>query len=185
MSTYMTSVSPEFVPAADSRLWFALYTAPNHEKMVERHLSMLGIETFLPLLSVTRRWKNRITVKIDKPLFSSYLFVKICPSETGRVLSVPRAYSIVGKAGLAVPIPDREIESLRTSLQDESVQCCSFVHLGDRARIKSGALEGLEGIVIRSQGQLRLVISVELISRSVSVHVDADTVEKLSETLAR
>src|SRR5437667_8300361 len=78
------------------RKWFAVYTASNHEKKVERHLQMKEIESFLPLHTVTRRWKNRVTAKVDLPLFAGYVFVKIAETENVKVLEIPMVYSIVG-----------------------------------------------------------------------------------------
>ena len=63
------------------RSWFAVYTATNHEKRVAQHLRVKEIETFLPLYSATKRWKNRTTAKVDLPLFAGYIFVRIAPTE--------------------------------------------------------------------------------------------------------
>src|SRR5579883_3329211 len=156
---------------ATQRRWFALYTASNHEKRVEQHLRMKDIEAFLPLYQVTRRWKNRTTAKLDLPLFSSYLFVKIAENEHGRVLEVPMVYSIVGNGQRALPLPDVEIETLRAGLHLRKVDPYPYVQVGSRARICSGALAGLSGIVVRKDSNLRVVLNIELIMKSIAVHV--------------
>jgi transcription antitermination factor NusG len=101
--------------------WFAVYTASNHEKRVVQHLQARKIETFLPLYSVTKRWKNRTTVKIEMPVFAGYVFARIDPSERIRVIEVPMVYSLVGTRGVPTPLPDADIARLRTALQSPVV----------------------------------------------------------------
>src|SRR5215831_2228314 len=62
---------------AQARSWYAVYTASNREKRVEHYLRMKGVDVFLPLYSITKRWRNRTTVKVELPLFRGYLFVRI------------------------------------------------------------------------------------------------------------
>lgn len=159
------------------RKWFALYTASNHEKKIEQHLRMKEIESFLPLYTVTKRWKNRTTAKLELPLFAGYVFVKIERTESARVLEVPMVYSIVGNGRAALPLPDAEIEALRAGLHQRQVDPHPYVKVGSRARICSGALAGLEGIVVRKDAHLRVVLNIDLIMKSVAVHVTADELE--------
>jgi transcription antitermination factor NusG len=157
--------------------WFAVYTASNHEKRVAQHLRMKEIETFLPLYSVTKRWKNRTTVKIELPLFAGYVFARFSPTECVRVLEVPMVYSIVGNRRELAPLPDAEIERLRTALQGRQAYPFPYVKVGNRVRIRSGALAGLEGVVVRTYGSLSVVLSVDMIQKSIAVHVEADELE--------
>jgi transcription antitermination factor NusG len=163
------------------RHWYALYTASNHEKMVELRLRQKDVETFLPLHTVTKRWKNRTTVKLDLPLFTSYVFVKIALTDSAKVLSVPRAFSIVGNGRQFSPLTDKEIETLRTGLSTQDATPWPNIKVGVRATITRGPLTGLEGIVIRSDGQLRVVLSVEMISKSIAVHVCAEDLDICGE----
>ena len=157
--------------------WFAVYTASNNERRVAEHLRLKEIETFLPLYSVTRRWKNRTTVKVELPLFAGYVFARIDPTESVRVLEVPMVYSIVGNRRELLPLPDAEIETLRTGLLGRQAHPFPYLKVGNRARIRSGSLAGLEGVVIRTYGSLSVVLSVDMIQRSISVHVEADELE--------
>jgi len=159
------------------RNWFAVYTASNHEKKVQEHLRMRDIETFLPLYTATRRWKNRTTVKVDLPLFRGYVFVRIACTESARVLAVPNVRFMVGDGRKALPLPDEEIELLRTGLHLRRVDPYPYLKVGARARIRSGPLAGLEGIVVRKDDQLRVVLSLDLIRKSIAVHVSADELE--------
>ena len=164
--------------------WFAVHTASNHEKRVEQHLRMKEIETFLPQYSVTRRWKNRTSVKVDLPLFSGYVFARIAPTERIRVLEVPMVYSIVGNRREPAPLPDAEIERLRACLHGRQAYPFPYVKVGNRVRVRSGAFEGLEGIVVRTYGGLSVVVSIDLIQKSVAVHVEADELESCEKGMA-
>jgi len=159
------------------RNWFALYTASNHEKKIQEHLRMKEIEVFLPVYTAIRRWKNRTTVKVQLPLFACYVFAKIAPTESARVLEVPMVYSIVGNGREALPLPDTEIDALRAGLQLRRADPYPYVKAGVRARIRRGPLAGLEGVVVRKDGHLRVVLSLDLIMKSIAVQVDADELE--------
>jgi transcription antitermination factor NusG len=159
------------------RNWYALYVVANHEKRVEQHLRMKDIKVFLPLASVEKRWKNRVTAKLEIPLFTGYVFACMAHAERIRALQVPRVVSIVGTGGKPTPLPESEIEVLRDGLHLRRVDPCPYLNVGKRARIRSGPLTGLEGVVVRRDSHLRIVLSVDLIMRSISVQVDADELE--------
>jgi len=163
--------------SSDSRGWFAVYAASNHEKRVSQHFRAREIEFFLPLYSVTKRWKNRTTAKVELPLFPGYVFVRIDSTERARVMEVPMVYSIVGSRREPTAIPDAEIERLRAVLQVRQAHPFPYVKVGHRVRVRSGALAGLEGIVVRTYGGLNVVLNVDTIQKSVAVHVEAGELE--------
>jgi len=169
--------------SSETRRWFAVYTAANHEKRVAQHLGVKKIETFLPLYSVTKRWKNRTTVKVEVPLFSGYVFTRIGPTERLRVIEVPMVYSIVSSGREPTPLPDSEIERLRSVLSAGQVHPFPYLKVGNRVRIRSGAFAGLEGIVVRTYGGLKVVLNVECIQKSVAVHVEADELESCGQSM--
>ena len=181
MDEFICTSKVDVIRDGKDRLWFAIYTAPNHEKKVERHLDLKGVEVFLPLITVSRKWKNRTTAKVDLPLFAGYLFARISSSERGRVLEAPGVLSIVGNSREPIPLPDVEIQTLRTAIQYRLVDPFPYLKIGARARIRTGPLAGLEGIVHRKDGRLRVVLSVDLIQRSFAVYVDADELEPCKE----
>jgi transcription antitermination factor NusG len=165
-----------------TRSWFAVHTSSNHEKRVAQHLQVREIETFLPLYGVTKRWKNRTTVKVEMPLFSGYVFARIAPTERIRVLEVPMVCSIVGNKRDPIPLPDAEIERLRAGLQGRQAHPFPYVKVGNRVRIRSGPLTGLEGFVVRTYGTLSVVLSVDLIQKSIAVHVEAGELEPCAKS---
>lgn len=164
---------------AQSQDWFAVYVWSNQEKVVERHLHMRDIETFLPLQTVYRQWKNRVTAKIEIPLFTGYVFVKMSRRQCAKVLEVPAVHSIVGNGRESLALPKDEIEALRTGLKDREAEPHPFIKVGELARIRSGPMAGLKGVVIRVNSQLRVVLSVDAIARSIAVHVSAEELDPL------
>ena len=167
------------------RLWYAAYTCANHEKCVAQQLSVRSVEHFLPLYQSVRRWKDR-RVQLELPLFPGYVFVRLALRDRLQVLEIPSVTRLVGFNGSPTPLPDGEIEALKASLEGGvRVVPHPYLKVGRRVRITSGPFEGLEGILIRKKSELRFVISLDLIQRSVAVHCDAADVEPLAERATR
>jgi len=161
--------------------WFALYTTARHEKRVAQHLGQREIECYLPLYRSDRRWSDGSRVTLDLPLFPSYLFIHIERSERGRVLAVPGVLAVVaGTGGEPAPLPDAIIEAMRAGLEQRNVQPHPLLTAGQRVRIRSGALEGLEGIVVRNRNKLRVVITLEHILQSYAVEVSQEDLDPLT-----
>ena len=168
---------PALLSVDPSRYWFALYIIRNHEKRVEQHLRTKGVEAFLPLFTATKQWRNHVTAKVDLPLFPGYVFVRITRTERIRVLEIPSVGSLVGNGREPLPLPDAEIEAFRAGLHLRRVDPHPYLKAGIRARIRSGPLAGLEGIIVRKDNHLRVILSIDLIMRSVAVHVQAEDLE--------
>lgn len=163
--------------ATPSHNWFAVYTKPRHEKRVAQHLAIQRIEFFLPLYRSLRRWNNGCKVEVELPLFPSYLFVRISKEERPRVLGAYGVLSFVGIKNTPAVLPDFEIESLRTGLQQRKCEPNPYLVVGEKARIKAGPMAGMEGVLVRKKNDLRVVLSVHLIRQSIAVEVEADDIE--------
>jgi transcription antitermination factor NusG len=157
--------------------WFAAYTAPRHEKHVSELLMERQIETFLPLYRTARQWKKSCPVVLELPLFPTYVFVRISRRARGAVLGVPGVLSIVGSAREPWPLPDFEIEALRSAAQLGRVEPHAYLKLGERVRIKTGVMKGVEGVLVRKKNEFRVVLTLDTIMRSVAVEVDAEDLE--------
>ena len=157
--------------------WYAIYTRPSHEKSVVKHFGVRDIECYLPSYRTTRRWKNRLKVELELPLFPSYVFARFPWSRHGNVLEVPSVVSIVGNRREALPLRHDEIQSLRAGLEHRRAEPHPSLHVGERARIASGPLEGIEGIVVRRSNGLRVVLSLQQIVKSVAVEMRSVAVE--------
>jgi transcription antitermination factor NusG len=163
----------------DPRKWFAVITTPQHEKATFRHLDFGGIETFLPTYESSRVWKNRQKVTLELPLFPTYLFVRIDREERTRVLRTPGVRQLVGNSREPLSVADREIEFLRSSILETRAEPYADLIEGQRVRIKSGPMQGVEGWLVRKSGGWRFVLTVQLIHHQVAVEVDASMLEPI------
>jgi len=161
--------------------WFAVYTASRHEKRVEQHLGSREIEHYLPLYRSRRKWSDGSKVTLDLPLFPGYIFVHIKSTERVRVLEVPGVLSIVGGvARKPTPLPDSEIDALRSGLPGRSAEPHPVLKAGERARICRGAFSGMEGVVVRKANSLRVVLTMDLIMQSIAVEVEENDLAAVS-----
>jgi transcription antitermination factor NusG len=159
--------------------WYALQTRARHEKMVEHRLQERGVTTFLPMVTEVHRWSDR-KKKVQLPLFSCYVFAKVAPTKIDRlrVLRIDGIFNFVGPRGEGTPIPDSQIEAIRTLVETQLPWSNHpFLKIGQRVRIRSGALDGVEGILVKRNGDSTLVISVDAIQRSLAVRVEGYDVE--------
>jgi transcription antitermination factor NusG len=157
--------------------WFAVYTAPRHEKHVSEVLAEREIETFLPLYQTTRQWKKSSPVTLELPLFPTYVFVRIHRHSRGSVLATPGVLSIVGSAREPWPLPDFEIDALRLGLRLRKAEPHPYLKVGEKVRIRNGVMAGLEGILIRKKNESRVVLSLDSIMQSIAVEVEAGDLE--------
>lgn len=169
----------EFLPVTESALWFAVHTYPRHEKSVASHLALKGVEHHLPLITALHQWSDR-RKEVELPLFPCYVFVQILPVAERRVqvLQVPGVLGFVGSRGEGTPIPESQIEDIRTLLKNKiHVDPYPFLKVGQRVHICGSYLDGVEGILIRRNGRRRLIISVDALERSFSICVEGLQVE--------
>ncbi len=178
-TTLYQNANPIPLVGAETENWYALHTRPRHEKLVVQRLTERGVETFLPIISEVHRWSDRKKT-VQLPLFSCYVFAKFLPKRTERlnVLRVSGVLGLVGSQGEGTPIPDGQIDAVRALIDGELPwSAYPFLKIGQRVRIRGGALEGLEGILVSRNGNQTLVISVDAIQRSLAVRVEGYQVE--------
>ena len=161
--------------------WYALYTRHQHEKAVVSSVMRRGIETFLPLYNSTSRWSDRVKT-IQKALFPCYVFVRMEARDHSTVLQTPGVYFMVGTSVGPAPIPNGEIAAIARSLHNKILlEPWPFLTAGDRVRVKTGPMEGIEGILIRKKNGDRLVLSVGLLQRSVALEIDGYLLERVGK----
>jgi len=155
-------------------LWFALQVWTQHENSVARVLTQKGIETVSPNKRVWRRWRDRTQV-CEIPLFPGYVFAKFDPERKLPVLVTPKVQSIVGFGKNPAPISEAEIDAVRKVAEfGLDVESGPALTAGDSVRIVAGPLAGVRGVLIEKRSVMRLVVSVEMINRSISVEVTPD-----------
>lgn len=157
----------------DELNWFAIWTRSRHEQVVREQLDRKQIEVFLPTITRWSRWKDR-KKKIAWPLFPGYCFARFNPRERLPVLKCIGVVSIVSIDGEPAPIPEHEIEGIRTLVEsDLKYDPCPLIKEGTVVEVVRGPLRGVIGRLVRKNEKARLVLSVDLISQAVSVEVDA------------
>lgn len=164
----LAELPPEYV----QQKWYAVYTCARHEKRVADQLEHKSIETFLPLYETVRRWKDR-RKHLELPLFPGYVFVRLALKDRLQVLEIPSVVRLVGFNGRPSSLPDLEMEALRNSLSRRlPLEPHPYLNTGVRVLVRSGPLQGLEGVLIRRRKRLRFVVSLHLIARSVTAEID-------------
>jgi len=165
---------PEFVSAIPGEFpWYAIRTRSNFERTVSTVLAGKGYQQYLPIFRVKKRWSDRI-VETELPLFPGYVFCRFNSKKRVPILSTPGVLAVVGLGTEAKAIPDAEIEAVeRVVLSGFAAGPCPFIGEGQRIRIKQGPLESVEGILLRRKSEWRLVVSITMLQRSVSIEIDA------------
>jgi transcription antitermination factor NusG len=159
--------------------WFAVCTRHQHEKTAARILEYKEFEVFLPLYKARHRWKDRIK-EVSLPLFPGYLFVREGFRRWLAILTTPGVSSIVSCGGQPAAIPFSEIEGVKQVVDSTlRVEPHPFLKSGDRVRVKYGPIAGVEGILLRKKNVARLVLSVEMLGKSIAVETDATDVERI------
>ena len=154
-------------------LWYAGYTASRHEKRVAEHFAQRGVEHFLPLYETIHRWNNG-RHRVQLPLFPGYVFVHIALRDRMRVIEVPGFVRLVGFNSLPCPLPEVDINRVKEALNKGVVaEPYPYLTVGTRVGVRNGPLQGMTGILLRRQNKCRVVISVDLIMRSMAVEVEA------------
>jgi transcription antitermination factor NusG len=159
--------------------WYAVHVRAKHEKRIAAELQEKGIKAFLPSASQVHRWSDRRMV-IQVPLFPCYVFVHMDLASTPRltVLRTGGVFRFVGFKQGPTPIPDIQIEAVQSALASQlPVSACGFIKVGEKVRIRGGALEGVEGVLMGYNGARRLIISIDLIQQSLAVAVEGYDIE--------
>jgi transcription termination/antitermination protein NusG len=162
--------------------WYAIHSRSNFERRIAGELEGKGVASYVPSYQELRNWKDRKR-KIDVPLFPGYVFARFQDGPAARlaVLKTPGVVRILGRGTEIEPVPDSEIDAVRTVLQAR-VPCGAhpLLKTGSPVRVVRGPLKGIEGILERGKGQCRVVIGIPLLNQSVAAEVNASDVEPAS-----
>ena len=167
--------------SAAEHSWFAIQTKARHEKRVATELKEKGVEAFLPLFSEVHQWSDRER-KVELPLFSTYVFVRIGGERSLRVsvLETNSVFRFVGVRGMGVPIPDEQIDALQTMVREKvPLSPHPFLSLGRRVRVRGGSLDGICSVLSAINDDRSLIVSVESIQRSLAIRIDGYGVEPI------
>jgi transcription antitermination factor NusG len=160
------------IPNSHFDQWYALRVKSNCEKNVAAGIEGKGLEGFLPLYTRRHRWSDRIK-SVESPLFPGYVFCRIDPARRLPVLTIPGALHFVSIGKEPVPVDESEISAILTAIRSGlPAEPWNYLEVGQRVRIEEGPLAGIEGILSENRKQLRVVVSVTLLQRSVAVEID-------------
>lgn len=159
--------------------WYAVQTRPRHEKRIAWELHARAFEEFLPLHRCRNRWRNGVVADVELPLFPCYLFVRVPQCERLRLLQLPGVIGFAVSSAHPTALAEEEIETLRTLSTICRAEPHPFLKVGDHVRIVAGPLVGMEGILARRKHELRVVLSLDFILRSVAVEVSELDIEPL------
>ncbi len=168
-----TLISANPAECCVDRSWFAIETRPRHEKRVAAGLKEKGIDAFLPLISAMHKWSDRRRL-VQLPLFPGYVFVRIVNEMNLRVsvLRTSGVQKFVGIPKVGTSIPECQIAAIRAIVEQKiPLALHPFLSIGRRVRLRGGSLDGIEGILLAKNGDQSLVVSVDLIQRSVAMRV--------------
>jgi transcription antitermination factor NusG len=159
--------------------WYAIYTRARHEGAVAKQIARLGYFPFLPKRKILSKRKDRRKI-IETPLFPNYLFAKFTPVDFNKILNLPGVVKLLGSSGNPIPIPEEEIESVRILVKSNlAIEPHPYLREGDKVRIVAGPLKGACGWLLRVEPQRSLlVVSVNILNRSIAVELGDDVVEK-------
>lgn len=174
-------VTPSQIPVPDTGRWFAVHTRARNERAVAGRLTQQGVTTFLPVTTEVHRWSDR-KKQVEVPLFSCYVFARLtgAPQERLAMYRTEGIFGLVGVRGEGIAIPDEQMDAIR-KLVDERVSCRehSFLKVGQRVRVRGGAMDGVEGILQACNGDRTLVVSIDAIQRSLAVRIEGYDVDVL------
>ncbi len=176
---HMAELEMETQSAVDARNWYALSTRHQHEKSVAFALSNKSYEVYLPLYRSVRRWQDRAK-QLWLPLFPCYVFIREGMDRQLQILTTPGIIHIVGWGGHPAIVPQSQLDAVKQIIEScLNVEIHPYLQSGDRVRVKTGPLMGMEGILTRKKGLARLVVSMEMLGRSAAVEIDVSNVERI------
>ena len=160
----------------ENNFWFALKVRERYERHIADALAAKDIESFLPVYSVRRQWSDRVK-SLEVPLFAGYVFCRINPARRSPILIIPGVQYFVGIGREPQPVEDSEIESIRTLVRSGMASSPRpYLTEGQRVRVQDGPLRGVEGVLVKAGDAHQLVLSIDLLQRSVAVTLDRDSV---------
>jgi transcription antitermination factor NusG len=177
----LQAVSHQIGPAslAESFPWYGIRTLSNHERVTATALQGKGYESYLPLYSRHRR-RADVVAKSEHPLFAGYVFCRFDVKKRLPILMTTGVISVVGFGREPAPIPDEEIEAIKAVLRSGfAAEPCPYLKEGRPVRVTNGSLEGVEGILVKKKSQFRMVVSVTMLQRSISIEIDCDRLAPL------
>ncbi|GJM33265.1 MAG: transcriptional antiterminator [Saprospiraceae bacterium] len=152
--------------------WYVAYTYPRCEKKVEKRVKEMGIDCYLPLKTVFRKWSDRVK-KVEIPLFMNYIFVRSQPHEIFRVKEIDGLANFIYFGNEPATVKPKEIEWIKKMMYNGSeveVATDSFKR-GQRVTVQKGPFMGLEGVLLEEYGKHRFIVEFKGIEQKLAVNI--------------
>lgn len=161
---------------AGQQPWYAVRVRSRFEQAAAAVMRVKGFEEFVPVVRTRRRWSDRVK-ELKAPMFAGYVFCRFDAQRRNAILECPGVFNIVSFANQPIPVPDDEIQAVKVMVQSTlPLAPYPFIEAGQKVRIDWGPLAGVEGVVVEVKKEFRLVASITLLQRSVSVEINRDWV---------
>lgn len=160
--------------------WHAIYTKSRTEKKVMERMQKSGYEVYLPMQKTMRQWSDR-KKKVEVPLIASYVFVKVSEREYYDVLQTPDAVAYVSFEGKAAVIPEKQIDVMKTAV-DNSMQIelsTEQLEEGEKVKVIAGPLKGAEGELVGKVKKRKFILNLGNVGFLLKIEVNANDVVKL------
>jgi transcription antitermination factor NusG len=164
--------------------WFAVNVWTKSEGLVSTALHTRGVETFLPFYTVRKRYSDRVKT-VNQPFFPGYVFCRFDACRRLPILSTPGVLSIVSFEGVPAPIDESEISAIRLAVAVAATKPWTYLAVGERVRVRSGAMAGLEGVLMAVKNQYRLILSITMLQRSIAVELNHADVEPIQNPFGK
>ena len=155
--------------------WYALRVRSRSEVAVGSLLAQKGFEAYAPTYSDARKYSDR-TRTFQAPLFPGYVFCRFNPADKLAIITTPAVQNILSSGGQFSALAEEEIDGVRRAAAVSSARPHPYLSIGQKVRVQSGALSGVEGFLVSRKGGQRLVISADLLQRAISVELDSSQI---------
>lgn len=163
------------------KYWYAIYVRSRHEKKVHQLLLGKGVESSLPLIKTTRKWSDR-KKKVEIPLFRGYVFVRIdIGTDKLNILQTDGVVKFIGILNKPSRIPDEEIHWVHMMVEESDTVQSEKIPVGQKVCVTAGPFKGIEGVVLRSGNQSRLVVVIDTIMHAVSVKINPNYLDEIKK----
>ena len=167
------------------KIWMALYTKPHHEKIAYKYLCEKNIKTYLPLIKVKRKWSDRYQW-IEKPMFTSYIFVYTEKNESLNIVQTYGVHHIIKIGSEIVPIYESEIEGIRQLIEGGfNPESTDYFVVGDEVEIIGGPLKSMIGQVSRIKGQDYFILKIDAIQHAIQCQIERRWLKKMKKITHR
>ncbi len=163
-----------------SKKWYAVYTKSRNEKKVAAELEARGIEVYLPLLKTIKQWSDR-KKKVEIPLFSSYVFVRIIDKDYMDVLETTGVVRFITFRKQKIAIPETQILAVKAFLEEDHPELEGIHEYfpGERVEVVRGPLSGLKGNLTEIKGKQRVLVEIESIGHKIVLNLSKSILSKI------